>query len=620
MVESSNFRLEVPVSHIKRITPIRISDIDFTVARQIEQCPKTMMLRELVVNAVEAASKAQSSRRLVEIKGKRVLETGDARKLTIWNTGPGMTSEELDHICDLAASLRKDMALEGNFGMGAKVASLPSNPLGMRYRSCTNGAVSQVILGKRDGIYGKVWVPVDDGFEEVIDVTERVKAEEEYSLEEDWTEVVLFGTRAEQDTVADPYDGNPSSDRQWLTTALYHRIYRLPEDLQILLHEGTHPRDGRRPFKPITARTEAFGKYERVEVCNGTAIHYYYDPPYQGGSHNQSISGSITSSVSTAALVFKDEMYDVRKSRKWAADAPLFGIPFGARHISVHVELPSDFPVRHEPYRRFLQLTEGDQRQIEIEDFSDLVLHNRPEWLVEVINSFAPKSSASMGDLRKELQQLLNELRVKARSPRLTEEGEHAVEKGGARGASPNSGSGGKEGQKERSVKPDELMLNPSGSRRASISKNLEHAPEFILLRDDSDIEDKELVGKVARYFRETNQVFVNMRYAAFGEVEEHLANRYAAYEDPEVVRELVKQWSEKIVLGRVGYSVVYAQAKQLLRAWTSDDVKKALEPECLSVHADGWRDAVSSAYHSISRRLGMSQSKSKSEQNEELI
>src|SRR5690349_21617720 len=115
-----------------------------------------MMLRELVMNAIEAAEKAPEGQRRVELSGKSVPECGDARKLAIWNTGPGMTSAELDHICDLAASLGKDMALEGNFGMGAKVASLPSNTLGMRYRSCRDGVVSQVLLGKRDGVYGKI--------------------------------------------------------------------------------------------------------------------------------------------------------------------------------------------------------------------------------------------------------------------------------------------------------------------------------------------------------------------------------------------------------------------------------------------------------------------------------
>lgn len=61
------------MNHIKQITPITIRDIDFTVSRQIEQCPKTMMLRELV-NAIEAAAKGPVGRRMVEIKGKTVAE------------------------------------------------------------------------------------------------------------------------------------------------------------------------------------------------------------------------------------------------------------------------------------------------------------------------------------------------------------------------------------------------------------------------------------------------------------------------------------------------------------------------------------------------------------------
>jgi hypothetical protein len=310
------------VSHIKQITPITIHDVDFTVARQIEQCPKTMMLRELVMNAIEAAAKAPEGRRIIEIKGKAMPECGGTRKLAIWNTGPGMSSTELDHICDLAASIGKDMALEGNFGMGAKVASLPSNTLGMRYRSCRHGVVSQVILGKREGVYGKVWVEVEGSSEDVIDVTEQVREEAEYNLAEDWTEVVLFGNRVEQDTVLDPYDSDPKQDRQWITTYLYHRFYSLPAGVELYLQEGTHPRDGRRPFKPIPERADAFGRVETVDVGDDVKVHYYYDPPYQDGGHNKSISGSLTSSVSTAAVIFRGEMYDVRKGRKWAADAP----------------------------------------------------------------------------------------------------------------------------------------------------------------------------------------------------------------------------------------------------------------------------------------------------------
>lgn len=601
------------MTHIAQITPIKIADIDFTVARQIEQCPKTMMLRELITNAIEAA--AQEGAKIVEIRGKSVEVCGDARKLTIWNTGPGMSSEQLDHICDLAASIGKNMALSGNFGMGAKVASLPSNPLGIRYRSCKDGVVSQVILGSREGCYGKIWVPVidpdtrEESFEEVIDVTQAVLDEGEYPLEEDWTEVVLFGAAPDQDTVADPYNGDPPQDRQWITTGLYHRYYRLPEGVEVFLDAGTHPRDGRRQFKTIADRLDKFGRAETVDVGDGVRLHYLYDPPYQDSSHNKSISGSLTSSVSTCAIVFRGEMYDLRKSRKWASDAPAFGVPFGAKHISIHIELPDDFAVRHEAYRRFLQFVDGDQRPVTVDEFAELAFENRPKWLIDIINSYAPKASSSTDDLRRELQDLLNELRVQIKSPRVSASGAVSVEVGGGRGAEPGGGNGAGKGPARRPIRPTDLIHNPIGARKASISKNMEQAPEIYPLYEDEEIEEKDIVGKAARYFRETNILYINMKYSAAGGAQDHLERRYADYEDPELVRNLAKSWAEKIMMGRVGYAVVYAQAKQLLKEWTSDDVKKALEPECLSLAADGWRDAISSAYHSISRRLGMSAS-----------
>src|SRR4029077_11346670 len=139
-------------------------------ASMIERCPKTMMLRELMMNALEAARLAPEGHRLVDISAASF---DGFPKLVIWNTGPGMNSNELLSICDLAATLGKEMSLTGNFGMGAKVASLPSNQLGLRYRSCKNGNVSEVILCKREGIYGVLRRQnMETGeYQEVADVT-----------------------------------------------------------------------------------------------------------------------------------------------------------------------------------------------------------------------------------------------------------------------------------------------------------------------------------------------------------------------------------------------------------------------------------------------------------------
>src|SRR5262245_28399654 len=104
----------------KDVTPIQINDRAFLIASTIERCPKIMMLRELFMNALEAASLAIEANRKIEISAK---EFNKVPKLSILNTGPGMSGQELHEICDLASSIGKEKSLDGNFGMGAKVAS-----------------------------------------------------------------------------------------------------------------------------------------------------------------------------------------------------------------------------------------------------------------------------------------------------------------------------------------------------------------------------------------------------------------------------------------------------------------------------------------------------------------
>ena len=114
----------------KMLTPIEISDKAFLIKSTIERCPKTMMLRELVTNALEAAAAGPIGLRRVDISAEQFEGTA---KLVIRNTGPSMNARELHDMCDLASSIRKRMALDENFGMGAKVASLPSNKHGLRF-------------------------------------------------------------------------------------------------------------------------------------------------------------------------------------------------------------------------------------------------------------------------------------------------------------------------------------------------------------------------------------------------------------------------------------------------------------------------------------------------------
>ena len=110
----------------------------------------------------------------------------------------------------------------------------------MRYRSCKNGRVHEVILCERDGVYGRLRRKYEDGtYSEVVDVTDLIHHERIRDLSQEWTEVTLLGNGPKQNTVYDPYNGDPKCDSQWLATYLYHRFYRLPDGVKVFLHSGT---------------------------------------------------------------------------------------------------------------------------------------------------------------------------------------------------------------------------------------------------------------------------------------------------------------------------------------------------------------------------------------------
>lgn len=589
------------------VTPIQIDDAEFLVATTIERCPKTMMIRELMMNAIEAASQAPEGMRRVEIRAK---EFNGVSKLAIWNTGPGMDAQQLFNMCDLAASIGKQKSLDQNFGMGAKVASLPSNRYGLRYRSCKDGRVHQVTMGERDGIYGRLKIPVGDDYTDTLDVTDAAKAEGQ-PLDRDWTEVTLFGNSPDQDTVRDPYNGDPRSDVHWLATYLYHRFYRIQNGVKVVFYSGTHKLgDGTRNFETITGRIVAgvFDGHETVTTPEGIKIHYIYDGVYKETGHNKSISGAIQSDVSTCAVVYKNELYDLRIKRNWTLDAPLFGIAFGARHISVHVELPDDCAVRPEAYRQFLRHNGGEQDQVEVTEYAALVALHRPDWLIDLIRSHAP-SAQTDDEVNNELQKLLDELRVKRVSPRLVAVGGANAEPGdnvGAVNTTPKSGGGGGSSNPSTPHKHVDLNQAPEGAKPAEVWPNREKAPEIKKLYTDEEIEEKQLRGRAARYY-ESGLLFVNMKYPSIALMREELEREYGSAQEIESMRAMALTLSERTMIIRVGRAVVYALAKQLSKEWDQAAMKQAMAPESLSLAADDYADALQSARRKLGKTFRVS-------------
>jgi hypothetical protein len=543
-----------------QISRLRVGNEDFLVASMIERCPKSMMLRELVKNALEAATNAADGGHRVEIAPVQIEA---ARKLAIWNTGPGMDADELFRMCDIASSIGKSNSLDQNFGMGAKVASLPSNHHGIRYRSCKAGRVHQVIMGKRNDVYGRLHQTGPAG--ETIDVLDvTALAADDRDLSYDWTEVVLLGNRPEQDTVGDPYDGSPGMPANWIAEELYTRFSTLPEGIDLILREGCNTLGGDRAFAPIGARAADFARYEAVPAERGIVIHYYYDaadPDAVG--QLLSANGALQPARSTAALIYRGEFYDMRPAWAWQHEAPIFGLPFGARHVTIHVQLPDDFPLLPDGYRQFLRHSYNLQHHVQVREFAALALRHRPAWLLDLLRNFAPDSRHT-APLHDEMRSMFRSLGILRRwwPP--------------GDGAPPSPGDGEPE---------------------------YEVAPQIVPLRDTADIRERGMEGKAARFYPETHQLFVNAEYPAFTKFGAQLEQEYATHEDQEQVRRAALAVAEQTLIRQICRKLVFGLGKR--GDWHGWEVEHAVSMYSLTLAADDNTPHYAEAREAMAASMG---------------
>lgn len=555
------------------ITRLRVGDEAFLVAATIERCPKSMMIRELLQNALEAVGNASPGQRRIAFSA---LTVAGARKLAIWNGGRGLTADELYRMCDIAASINKETGLDANFGMGAKVASLPSNQHGLRYRSCRDGVVHEVMLGKRDGIYGRVHQPGPDGRStEVIEATAAARAEGR-DTGEDWTEVVLLGNRPDQDTVADPYDGQPRSAPNWLVEAIAGRYFRFPPGIEITLLPGVRPGQPRsRAVRGAEQRIAALHRHERVTLRNGIAIHYAYDPPHPDGpARNLSQASGPENAEGLAAVAYRGEMYSMLRGAQWRREAPSFGIATGARHVSVVIELPAGYPVQIEGYREFLRYRGDLQRPLRLLDFAAMAAENQPDWLKEILASNSPSASLVV-DARFAMEELLRELGV-TRLRRV-----RAVPAAVAEAAAAPAEAAHAPAKKAAVQPPPTEQL---GDPKAPPRPVSETAPEVFLLREPAEIADVGLTHRAACYYPESHQLHVNLAYPAVAS----LARMLAGAEDGEAIAPAALEVAERFTVMRVGRALVHALAKRgRPREWNEAQLRTVLSPESLTLAAD---------------------------------
>ncbi len=606
---ASNFRCEM------KSEPLNIRDKTFLINRTIQQAPTGTLVREFFKNAEESAALAPIGNRRVRIYP---VDIDGVRKLAFWNTGPGMNATELRQATDLSSSINKGLALDGNFGIGAKVSGLAVSKEGIRYRSCKSGRVHEITIGydEEQETYVRFAVQLSDGNSDiVVDVTDLVQKDGQ-DVSFDWTEVVLYGESADHDTVAEPLGKGREQDRSYIPTAIFRRFADLADGVEVRIDVAMTKGGGKDEtgkFRQLKLLKDVIGQLPNSEVIQdrstGVAVRYVHDPKAENSGHTlSSRANPATSSTTFCALVHKGERYDFKTSKAWSAAAPNFGIPFGSRVLTVEILLPQNMAMPNQ-YRD--QLTSPDDRStLASDDFSAFVRELMPEWVKEVIRQESPEASENLDDLQKDLQKLLDEFRVPTltQKPSRKAEAEKAdasdvgidlSEPAHVTGDEPNDheiGFGENESPKYsrgRRAQPRKVRRAPEGAQASLSSKALERVPEVKILTDPEQIADKLLKGRAGRFYKDGQELFVNGLYPVVERMASELEREFTGSADPEEVREAAVKASRKSMAFRVGKVVCFALSKRLADDWNVDDLDMATSPESLSMAADDYRQSI---------------------------
>jgi len=238
---------------------LRITGASNFVSRMFEACGTYQWAREFLKNSLEAgASKVEFG-----IEWQAVEKFGIYRR-TIVDDGSGMDRDELYRFFStLGDGGKKIGGIHDNFGVGAKIASLPWNPEGVIIVSYKNGRGSMIwiVLDPDSGDYELTEFEGEEGNNCVID-PQPVDGIDWSTLRPSWlsdhgTIVVLLGSEEYPDTIlGNPHAGERDikglsvylNSRFWDLSAVETRVVELRSDKKSQWPQSAVDReDSRRP-------------------------------------------------------------------------------------------------------------------------------------------------------------------------------------------------------------------------------------------------------------------------------------------------------------------------------------------------------------------------------------
>lgn len=330
---------------MSKLIRIGMDNSDFLIEKLHKDCHPLQYVRELTENSIQAIDRMREH---IDFVGRIHWcpdKDFDLQKLCIVDNGDGMSPDQLRKYLGNLASGYNKQDISGNYGIGAKISTIPSNPAGVLYRSWQNGVGRMIVLGKHDisGGYGIICIEKDG---EEFDTAPCGGGISDYikGVENNHGTIVTLCGLTQQENTVKPID----RPEKWLSKYLNSRYFEIPSYIQLTVYESSviqaRPIRGMRPFLQEFSEASGVVEFDEPPVCG--KVHWWIlgsGGETDAGREKRRGTTEYATTTGHVATIYQDELYDFHIGSDGNSYLHNFGIIFGASKVVIYIE-PQSMP------------------------------------------------------------------------------------------------------------------------------------------------------------------------------------------------------------------------------------------------------------------------------------
>ncbi len=497
------------------IEEMKTKNTSFSIDQLGKQCGKLQYVRELTQNAIEAIIEDKGQGEIFWTFDKSEKEQSGIHKLSIIDNGPGMTGEDLRSLMNNMYSSGKKQSIDGNFGIGAKVAGLYRSPKGMIYKSYRDGkGVIAEFVKNSVGAYGLAQQDQPDGsWGSYLEIPYWDKPDQ---IIENGTVVTLIGIEEGEDTFTRPSEGEHGV--HWLSRYLNGRYFALPREIDLRVESRTNPEhlsSESYTTRRILGMKHYLDNYQvssGVVEVNGANMHWWV-------MKDSFKKMNYFSNMSHTGSILQDEIYDLEMgNKKNRSRLNRCGIIHLVNKIVIYAE-PTTDGVFADPSRTELLIGQG--LKAPWLDWADEFFQNMPRELAILEDEASERASDS--DINIQAYDILRKWLRDFEIPKysVNEDGSVNISSAVDSGGTPDSG---KTAETDND-KSEELRkkTGPRGRRYSDFIQDdgetgREVPPSSFIPRVDwvSPLDHPHLEDRAAQYIRTHNRILINKEFRGY--------------------------------------------------------------------------------------------------------